>query len=245
MSTESMLDEAVMAAETASDDTTGTTAGGAQDNETTGEKLYADKYKSVEDLERGYRELSTKVRAKESVAPEQYSFDFSSIDELKDFDAKVLDEDPMYKGMLPIFKDLKLSNEQANKLVSNFLMLDRAGMPNKEVEEKALGAEKDEIISRVSKFVARNAKMFDAQEHEEIKAIASTAIGMRLLDKLQKLSIPQSIPPKVGSTNTDDIEELTAQVAQLYREAQKDQSKVELYERQALKLNSLKASRSS
>lgn len=73
--------------------------------QTPSEKLLAGKYKTVEDLEKGYSELNKAFSAKNNRAPEQYAFDPPDGVELNDED-------------YALFKDLNLNDESAQKLVT-------------------------------------------------------------------------------------------------------------------------------
>ena len=127
--------------------------------ENTQPTLFAGKYKTAEDLERGYnesgkyiRDLTTKVKDYETKipkAPENCAFDFSQDQDLKDLN---LAEDEQVKKMLPIFKELNISQEQANKLVSEFIRTSLVPAPTPEDFKKALGSEADVKIGRLQLF---------------------------------------------------------------------------------------------
>lgn len=134
-------------------------ASSTENKQPTQSTLFAGKYKTVEDLEKGYqetgkyvRDLSAKVKDYESKipkAPENYAFDFSQDQDLKDIN---LAEDAQVQKMLPIFKELGISQDQANRLVSEFIKSSFVPAPTIDDFKKALGADADVKMGRLQIF---------------------------------------------------------------------------------------------
>ena len=115
--------------------------------------LYAGKYKSTEDLEKGYKELAAKLREKSPGAPEgDYEFDFSNNEALSDAEID-LDEDAIFNAAIPAFKKAGVSQEQAQLVVEAVLEATYEQMPDIGTELEKLGPNGAEIVSDVNKFV--------------------------------------------------------------------------------------------
>lgn len=155
------------------------------DNNNQGDTLYAGKYKSVEDLEKGYkestkyaRELNSKLKDAESSvpkAPENYEFDFKEVEGLEDVEISV--DDPDMKAMIPVFKELNLSQEQASRLVEAHLKsMASLAESNDEIKEK-LGENGTTVIAKLQEFT-------DKLPHDDqliMQSLADTSAGIDFL----------------------------------------------------------------
>ena len=178
--------------------------------EQTGEKseqeegyLYAGKYKTVEDFEKGHKELVQKLREKSPEAPEDYSFDFSDDEDLKPH-AHLLEEvnvkeDPRFETMDVVFKKHNLSQEVVSDIVKAQLMFDINSMPDIEAEAESLGEEKDIILAHAQTFVNKH---LSGDEIEIAVDLGKSAAGVKLLYKMSKLAGEKSIPSDVGTVVT-------------------------------------------
>lgn len=125
-----------------------------------GEKLFAGKYKSAEDLEKGYSEatkfgreqaaLVKDLQGKMPKAPEKYVFDFSKTEDLKD--VTIDPEAPDLAPMIPVFKELNLSQEQVGKLAEAWVRTQSSLAPTPEKIKEELGANADVMLSRLQAF---------------------------------------------------------------------------------------------
>lgn len=143
--------------------------------------LYAGKYKSAEDLEKGYKEVVQKLTEKRPSAPEEYKFDFSEHETLKSQEIN-LGEDETFQKMEPVFKELNLTQEQADKLVSVYLESTFAGVPDIGEEMKKLGGNANDIINKVNSFVA---KEMPEQFRPLAEHLGSTALGVQFVEWMQ------------------------------------------------------------
>lgn len=121
------------------------------------EKLFAGKYKSVEELEKGYKESTKYGREQASAlkdlqnklpkAPEKYVFDFSKVEGMQD---ATLDENaPDLAPLIPVFKELNLGQEQVDKLVQTWIKTQQSLLPTKDQIKEGLGGNADVILSRL------------------------------------------------------------------------------------------------
>tara|TARA_R110000822_G_scaffold20601_2_gene65895 strand:+ start:1987 stop:2757 length:771 start_codon:yes stop_codon:yes gene_type:complete len=154
-------------------------------NTTTPETLLAGKYKSVEDLEKGYREstkysreLNDKVKTLEGAvptAPEEYEFNFKEIEGLEDVEIKA--DDPDMKAMLPVFKELNLTNDQANRLVQAHLQSMASLSETPEQIKEGLGSEADTIVTKLQDFT----NGLPLADQQIMQALSDTSAGVDFL----------------------------------------------------------------
>lgn len=164
------------------------------------EKLLAGKYKTAEELEKGYKELSKKLREGKVEAPEEYSLEAVS----EFFDA----EDPMLGEYLGVFKELGLSQAQADALLAKYGADMAAQNVDPEAEKAKLGAEGEAMIKGLESFFAKQKGNFSEAEQAALGSMASTADGVKALNKLVSLTREQNIPEQVASTPGESKAEL-------------------------------------
>lgn len=143
--------------------------------------LYAGKYKTAEDLEKGYKEVVQKLTEKRPGAPEEYKFDFSESETLKNVEMS-LDNDPTYQKMIPLFKELNLTQEQAQAIVGTYMETAYEGIPDIGEEMKKLGPNANEIITKVNNFVA---KQVPEKFRPLVEQAGSTAVGVEFVEWVQ------------------------------------------------------------
>lgn len=167
------------------------------------EEPFLGKFETLGDIEKGYKELSQKVREKHPEAPEEYAFDFSEHERLKDLseDYNIL-EDPLMEAVMPIFKEHNISQDAATALTQSFLEWQLESMPTVEQEREKLGSEADAIIDEVSAFVGK----FPESERATLEQIGTTADGVRLLQKLKHMMGEKSVPGDVPRNQVDPAE---------------------------------------
>lgn len=171
-----------------------------------GEKLYAGKYKTTEELEKGYKELSTLVREKKPEAPEVY--DFSTVEGIDG-------ENPLLHTMQEVMKGQNLTQEQAESLTRAFIAYHEQSTPNLEEEMKILGAEGSAMIQQVEGFMRRN---FTQEEAGLLANVAHSAAGVKLLHKIARQMGEKSIPIN-GMGNAPDIAgDLRKQASEMFKD---------------------------
>lgn len=161
----------------------------------TPEKVYAGKYKTVDDLEKGYKEtskyareqaaLAKELQGKIPTAPEKYAFDFSAI---KGLEGVKLDEtDPDMVGMIPVFKELNLTQDQASKLVAAHLQNMASLTPTPEQIKEKLGPNSEAIIGRLQTFTNK----LPLEDQKVLQALSDTPEG---IDFLYRHLVGQELP---------------------------------------------------
>jgi len=179
---------------------------------------YANKFGSVDELEKGYKELTQKLREKLPEAPEEYKLDLGEIEGLADFKEKLdgldISEDPMFKAALPAFKKHNLSQDAVNDIIADVLKSDIEGAVDKEAELAKLGDDGDKILSEVARF---NAKLPE-EEQAFINSIATTAEGVKFAHKLIGLMGEKPVPTEEANAPELDPNEILNEAAKLKRE---------------------------
>ena len=169
------------------------------------EKVYAGKYKTVDDLEKGYKETSKYAReqaalAKEyqgkiPTAPEKYTFDFTGVAGLEE--ATIDEKSPDIAGMLPVFKELNLSQDQVSKLVAAHMLNTASMMETPEQIKEKLGTNADVILNKLQAFTSK----LPIEDQRTVQALADTAEGV---DFLYRHLIGQElgVPPQAGTSGS-------------------------------------------
>lgn len=172
-------------AEMSNDTTTAPTDNTSAEESNNNQTLLAGKYKSVEELEKGYREstkyareLGTKIKDMESAtpkAPEKYEFNFNDIEGLEGVEISI--DDPELKAIIPVFKELNLSQDQASKLIEAHLK-NRLSLAesNDQIREK-LGSQADIIINKLQEFTNK----LPLEDQQIIQSLADTSAGIDFL----------------------------------------------------------------
>lgn len=168
------------------------------ENLTNEEGLVFGKYKDISAAQDAFKTLESENgrlrREKSPEAPEEYSYDFSTSDDMKDiipegFDIK---EDPLMQAMAPVFKDANVSQEQMQNIIKGWLSFEQSMVPVQEEEMAKLGQDANKIVSEVQSFVKKN---FNESEQQRLEAMAVTADDTRLLHKMAKIMAgTKSIP---------------------------------------------------
>lgn len=156
------------------------------------EKLLAGKYKTPEDLEQGYKELSKKLREK-TEPPEKYDLDsLKNNEELAGLlpEDYSFQDDPMFQVLEPAFREAGLTQDQVVKLTQAKMLFDKANMVDPKAEMEKLGSNAGQVITDVRSFV-------DSSLPDDLKEVAEafayTAEGVKLLhhmSQLQKTAMP-------------------------------------------------------
>lgn len=174
---------------------TGNSEGNANQNPPEGEKLFAGKYKSVEDLEKGYKESSKYAREQAAAlkdlqnkmpkAPEKYAFDFSKTEDLKDV---TLGEDsPDFKPLLDVFKKHNLSQETVDEIVQTHLRTQASLVPTKEQVKEGLGANADVILTRLQAHT-------DKLPLEDQQVISMLSDDPKIIDFMYRHLVGEELP---------------------------------------------------
>ena len=108
------------------------------------------------------------------------------------------------QAALPAFKKHNLSQEAVDDIVSTVLPADFADMINPEAELEKLGSEGGELIQRLTTFKSK----FPEAEQGFIDQIATTAEGVKFLDKLQGMTGEKSVPVEKEEAPAVDPQEL-------------------------------------
>lgn len=166
------------------------------------EKLYAGKYKTVDELEKGYnnsRKEYNELKAQVPAIPENYDLKFlESKEEGKP--GLFNSDDPLLQKMVPVFKTHGLSQKQVEGITADFHKFAREIVPqydpNSEMEK--LGERKQEVISKLAEY-AMGIK--DEKQQKIFKSLCGTAEECEFL--LEHLKLGGSKPIPDGKTNIE------------------------------------------
>lgn len=187
--------------------------------QTTETKLFADKYKSVEDLETGYKELYKSFTEKRPQAPEKYEFDYSNNADLKSI-AEMVDfnQDPLVQSMTAKFKSHNIPQEVATELVGEYLAFQKSMLPDPGEEIKKLGRDADNLLKTARLAV----NGLSPEATETAMALTSTADGVKLLNELVAKYREKGIPSgqdEVKSAPQQSSADLYARAREIKRSA--------------------------
>lgn len=177
------------------------------------EKPIAGKYKTIGELEAGYKELSAKVREKNPGAPEKYEIKLP--ESIKLPDGVDIAKDPILEKMMPKMKELGISQAAFEGLVGSYLEAELGMIPDPAKELEALGGANAPILADVASFVAK----FPEAEQAQLRSIAATAEGVKLIDKIRQMTGEKSIPTdQTGNAPQGNPQELREQAMKIKRE---------------------------
>lgn len=197
------------------------------------EELIFGKYKTMEDAEKGFKELTSKLREKTPEAPEEYNLNFSDSENFKDVEGLNLDlsEDPVAKSVAAAAKEANVPQEALDKIVNAYIEAELDDVPDRGDELAKLGGDKDQVIKKASTFVRQN---FDENEQSLLEGLAETADGVKLLSKLSEMNMSKSIPAE-ASESFENPDELRSQAKELKKNASGNLVGAELKKYEALR----------
>jgi len=200
------------------DETSTETESETDETETTEERLYADKYKKIEDLEKGYKELTKKLREKGPVAIEDVTHEhiqnaFTAVGE----DVLPLEGyEGVYDTFIPMFKEGKFSEEQMPVIAKMFKTALGMGEINRALEN----GPKIDAKAELATLQAEWGNQFSSK-HKAIRTwatanvpaevlnlpLANTAAGMKFLESVMGKNSPAILDDtETGSNSALDIE---------------------------------------
>lgn len=171
----------------------------------TPEKIYAGKYKSVEDLEKGYKETTKYAREQANLAkdyqsqlpkaPDKYTFDFSGTDDLKD--VTINPDSPDIAPILPVFQKHNITQEAANDIISTYLRSQAAMAPTAEQIKEQLGSNAEGMLSKLQNFTYK----LPLEDQKIMQSLSDSAEG---IDFLYRHLIGQElgVPAQTGTSSS-------------------------------------------
>lgn len=190
------------------------------------EEWLPEKFKTKEDLIKSYGELEKTLKEKGKLAPDEYKVNAEEI--------PIDPEDEAYKGFVDLGKELNLTNDAFNKILSYAVTNGILEAPPDPVKEKAaLGADADVILENLDRF--SQTKLNEA-EREVLLNMTYTADQVKLLNKIIRMS-DKSIPTKVGDAAQEGKKELQKKLSELLSDPnirgnrEKQQEAIELSDR--------------
>jgi len=177
-------------------------------------RVYADKYKSVEELEKAHKELYKKFRAGDHkpVDVETYKHE-----KLEDFG--IPEDDPLLTGFNDFAKEHKISKEQYDGLIDTFLNAvgaqDVMVKQAREQISQELGPNAEAIISDMGQWAQGLAAsgVWSAEEYAWFQSAADSAVGTRALLKVResyadRIPFKAAVPTDAGKITKNELEQL-------------------------------------
>ena len=168
------------------------------------EGLFFGKYKTMEEAEKGFKNMQQKLREKSPEVPDEYSVDLKSDESfVEEFGEDMVDmfnpnEDPRFEVMKDVFKEAGLTQSQVDAIVKAQIRFDASNMPDLEAEAKALGDDREVILAGANRFVQKN---FNAEEQQIAEQLGQSAAGVKFLYKLSQMSGEKPIPAEVNKVD--------------------------------------------
>lgn len=196
-----------------------------EEKEVVREEWLPEKFKTKEDLLKSYSELEKTLKEKGKVAPDEYTLGE---------EVQIDKEDEAFKGFVDVAKELKLSNDQFNKMIEFSVASGLVTPPPDPVKEKAeLGADADVILDSLDRFAQTK---LTEEERETLAAWACTAKEVKLLNKIVRMS-DRGVPVKVGEASKEGKQDLQKKLNNLLSDPnirgnrEKQQEAIELSQR--------------
>jgi hypothetical protein len=185
------------------------------DQQSEAEDLIFGKYKDIDAAQSAFKTLESENgrlrREKQPTAPDEYSFDFSEDEDLKDIYSDYdFAEDPVLKDMLPVFKDANITEDQAKSIVRGFGLHQKSNMVDFDSEVAKIEGGL-ETVSAVENYVQKN---FTTSEQEVVASWLTTAEGLSVFKKMT-MDKPNSIPTSNANVSSDSSADLISKAMEL------------------------------
>lgn len=178
------------------------------------ERLYADKYKSVEDLEKAHKELYKQFRAGDHKPVDLENY---KNEKLEDFG--IPEDDPLLQGFNEFAKEHKMSKEAYDGLISTFI--EAVGAQDVQVKQareeimQELGPNADGIIKDMGQWAQGMAQsgIWSDEEYAWFTAAADSAVGTRALMKIResyadRIPFKATVPAGGDKISHNELEQL-------------------------------------
>lgn len=166
---------------------------------------YKDSVAATEAFKKLESENGRLRREKTPEAPESYKFNFKDDPDVSDVYGEDydFDSDPMYQAMDPVFKEAKLSQEQADKIVKGFGLVQKSQRVDVDAELEKLGSDGPQVIAEVEQFVQKN---YSAKDQDILASIATSAEGVQFIKN--NLMKSKTMPGENINTTTESSSDL-------------------------------------
>lgn len=171
------------------------------------EKYQNDTDKIVKAYDEAQKELG-RLKRETPQAPDNYEFSFEGLEGLPE-DFELDSEDPLLQRMLPVFKDQKFTQDQAQELAKTFVEFQVENSIDIDAEMKELGSDAESIIERLENF---GKNRLTENELPAFDSLAQTAEQAQLLHKIINMAGEQDI------ADAADLDEAPLKTAQEYQD---------------------------
>lgn len=117
-------------------------------------RKFADKYETVEDLERGYKELQSAFSKAQAQVPDDYQVPKVAAPDSPDENLEINTEDPTYRRFAISARKHKITQEQFDGLIGDYLHAQlQTAKEAREHDMQSLGSEADARVQKVSTWL--------------------------------------------------------------------------------------------
>ena len=178
------------------------------------ERLYADKYKSVEDLEKAHKELYKQFRAGDHKPVDLENYKHEKLEEFG-----LPDDDPLLVGWNSLAKEEGVSKDFYDKTIEVFM--EAVGAQDVQVKQaraeimEELGPNADGIIKDMGQWAQGMAQsgVWSEEEYAWFTAAADSAVGTRALMKIResyadRIPFKASVPAGGDKISVGELEQM-------------------------------------
>lgn len=144
----------------------------------------SEKYKTVADQAKAYKELEKRLIAGEGKVPDNY--DFGNYQEILDTSNQHIQE------FVNTAKEARLPQETFNKVLNSLVEYERSQLPNTDAEIAKLGDGAHEKIETVKRWAANN---LSQEACDTLGAIGNRADVIKFVDELRQISLHNTSMP--------------------------------------------------
>jgi hypothetical protein len=174
------------------------------------------KYKTPEDLRKGYDELQKAFSRGEHKAPEDGKYDLGAIK-----DVGIAEDDPLLSNFIEAAKDEGLSQKAVSAVLAKvgayLADVKQSTAVNIDREKAVLGKNADAIIKDTQQWAIGlvNKGVWSADDISEFESMAGTGKAVRMLQKMRAYYEGPNVPvvappPSAGRLTKDDLQSLVA-----------------------------------
>lgn len=148
-------------------------------------EFLSEKYKTVAEQAKAYKELEKRLTAGDGKVPDNYEFgDLASV---------VDSANPHIQEFINTAKEARLPQETFNKVLNSLVEYERSQLPNLDAEITKLGEGAHAKIETVKRWAANN---LSQEACDTLGAIGNRANVIKFVDELRQLSLhTSSMPP--------------------------------------------------
>ena len=180
-----------------------------EETETVEEVLFAGKYKSPEDLEKGYTEMQSLYNSRYkgfTGAPESGEYEAVPVEGVEQAEVDALSDSPVFQKFKERGLERGMSNEMFNDVINDYITTQREEtQATVSAEMQKLG---DNAKVRIENVVSKLGTILEGDQLEGLKLTLSTASSIEALETLLDRDVNTVAPAETAVDTTDKESEL-------------------------------------